>query len=101
MQIVLVRSPSDGFVQMLLNNVRPLDRKRLEETRWGAIGLLQARLIELYHAADVAEKASNIETALVMGTCPQHIQMLAILGQQAAVQTALDTIRQRFAEKES
>jgi hypothetical protein len=78
---------------MLFNNVRPSERKRFEGGRWGAVGLIQARLIDLYWSADVAEKASNVVTALVMGNCPQHIQMLAILGQQAAVSAALDQIQ--------
>jgi hypothetical protein len=79
---------------MLLNNVRPSERKRFEGSRWGAVGLVQARLIDLYWSADVAEKASNVVTALVMGNCPQHIQMLAIFGQQAGVRAALDKIQE-------
>jgi hypothetical protein len=95
MKIELIRSPTESFLQMLLNNIRPSDRKRVEDTRWGAVGLIQARLIELYWSADVAEKASNVVTALVMGNCPQHIQMLAIFGQQAGVRAALDKIQER------
>lgn len=101
MHIELIRSPSESFLQMLLNHVRPSDRKELENVRWGAVGLIQARLIHLYWAADIAEKASNIRTALVMGNCPQHIQVLAIFGQQAAVQAALDSVKQRAAGKTS
>jgi hypothetical protein len=94
MRIELIRSPTESFLQMLLNNIRPPERKRIETTRWGAVGLVQARLIDLYWAADVAEKASQIVTALVMGNCPQHIQMLAIFGQQAGVRAALDKIQE-------
>ena len=94
MDIEFVRAPADTFTQMLLNNVRPTDRKHLEDISWGAVGLIQARLIQLYWAADVAEKASNVRTALVMGNCPQHIQMLAIVGQQGAVRAALDKIKE-------
>jgi len=79
---------------MLLSNVRPNDRKRLENIKWGAVGLLQAKLIDLYWASDLAEKASNVRTALVLGNCPQHVQMLAVLGQQESVQTALAKIRE-------
>jgi len=91
-RIEIIRAPSKPFLEMLLNNVRPADRKRLENQKWGAVGLIQAGLIDLYRAADIAEKASNISTALVMGNCPQHIQMLAIFGQQAGVRTALESI---------
>ena len=93
MKIRLIRAPTENFLDMLLGNVRPAERKRFEGTHWGAVGLVQALLVELYWAADVAEKASNVQTALVMGNCPQHIQMLAVVGQQDAVQAALDKIR--------
>jgi hypothetical protein len=96
MNIELIRSPSIRFLEMLFNNLRLPDRERLKGKQWGAVGLIQSRLIDLYWAADVAEKASNVETALVLGNCPQHIQMLAILGKQAAVKTSLDKIRQAY-----
>jgi hypothetical protein len=94
MNIELIRSPSALFLEMLFNNVRLPDRERLKGRHWGAVGLIQAKLIHLYWASDVAEKASDVETALVMGNCPQHIQMLAILGKQAAVKASLDKIRE-------
>ena len=77
MRIEIIRAPTESFVEMLVDNIRPAERKRLEGQHWGAIGLVQSRLIDLYWAADVAEKASDVVTALVMGNCPQHTQMLA------------------------
>lgn len=99
MQIELIKAPQQVFLQMLLGSIRPLERKPLEETQWGAVGLVQAKLIDLYWAADAATKASNVCTALVMGSCPQHIQMLAVFGKQMAVQTALDKIREGRVER--
>lgn len=93
-RIELIKAPTHAFLEMLLNNVRPADRKRIEKFKWGAVGLVQTQLIDLYRASDVAEKASSVETALVLGNCPQHVQMLAILGQQEAVRTALNKIRE-------
>jgi hypothetical protein len=92
MKIEMIRSPSESFLRMLYNNVRPNERQRLEEAQWGAVGLVQGKLIELYRSVDLAEKASQVMTALVMGNCPQHIQMLAVLGKEAAVKTAIDKI---------
>lgn len=92
MKIELIRSPSESFLRMLLNNVRPNERQRMEEGQWGAVGLVQGKLIELYRSADLAEKSSQVVTALVMGNCPQHIQMLAVLGKEAAVKTAMNKI---------
>lgn len=95
MRIEIIRAPSASFLEMLLNNVRPPERKRLEGERWGAIGLVQGKLINLYWSADVAEKAGNVLTVLVMGNCPQHIQMLAIAGQEAGVEAALAAIKSK------
>lgn len=95
MRTEIIRAPTESFLEMLIDNVRPTERKRLEGRHWGAIGLVQARLIDLYWAADVAEKASNVVTALVMGNCPQHTQMLAIAGHEAGVQAAMAKIKER------
>jgi hypothetical protein len=87
MRVEIIRAPSPAFLEMLLNNIRPSERRRVEG-KWGAVGLIQSKLIDLYRASDVAEKSSNVVTALVMGNCPQHIQMLAIFGAQAEVDAA-------------
>ena len=92
MRTEIIRAPTESFLEMLVDNVRPTERKRLEDKHWWAIGLVQAKLIDLYWAADVAEKASNVVTVLVMGNCPQHIQMLAIAGHEAGVQAAMAKI---------
>lgn len=60
----------------------------------GAVDFVQAKLIDLYWATDIAEKASPVRTALVMGNCPQHIQMPAIFSKQMAVRTALEKIQE-------
>ncbi|UCD31046.1 MAG: hypothetical protein JSW04_05190 [Desulfobacterales bacterium] len=94
MKVKLIKAPTASFLEMILNNIRVPERKRLEGGQWGAVGLVQAKLIDLYWASDIAEKASTVQTALVMGNCPQHIQMLAIFGKQMAVRTALDKIQE-------
>ena len=96
MKIELIKAPSKTFLEMILNNVRLSDRKRLEISHPGAVGLIQTALIDLYKAADLAEKASDVMTALVLGNCPQHVQMLAVFGKQAGVKTALDKIRKVY-----
>lgn len=96
MKIELIKAPTAAFLEMILNNIRVSDRKRIEGIHWGAVGLIQAKLIDLYRAADLAEKASDVIAALVMGNCPQHIQMLALFGKQAGVKTALDKIREIY-----
>ena len=67
MKIELIKAPTKTFLEMILNHIRTPERKRLEGSQWGAVGLVQAKLIDLYWAADIAEKASTVRTALVMG----------------------------------
>ncbi len=96
MKIQLIKAPTDRFLEMLLGNIRSSDRGHLAGVRYGAVGLVQTSLINLYRAADLAEKASNVKTALVFGNCPQHIQILAIFGKHAEVNAALDKVREIF-----
>lgn len=94
MKIKLVKAPQQGFLRLLLSNLRAQERLPVDSPKWGAVGLVQAPLIDLYWAADAAEKASPVTVALVQGSCPQHTQMLAIVGKQADVAAALAKIRE-------
>ena len=73
-----------------------LNAVKLEDV--DAVGLVQGRLIEMVCAADVAEKAVGVTVEDIRGSCPQHMIMLAIFGDTASVEAALEEIRRR--EKE-
>ena len=94
MRYELIKAPKEDFLQLLCANIKAQERQLLAGTPWGAVGLVQAALLDLYWAADAAAKASNVTVALVSGTCPQHIQLLALFGKQADVQTALEKIHE-------
>ena len=96
MKIEIIQAPSKAFMGMLINNINSAARDDVQLGKWSAVGLIQANLIELYYAADLAEKASDVKTALVSGNCPQHVQMLAIFGNPAAVKAAIDKIRNYY-----
>ena len=66
--------------------------------RTDAIGLVQGRMIEMVCAADVAEKAVGVTVEDIRGNCPQNMILLAIFGDTASVEAALDEIRKK--EKE-
>ena len=93
MRMEIINGPGESFLEMLTVNLRPADRKRVEGRHWGAVGLVQSKLIDLYRAADAAEKAAPVVTVLVLGNCPQHIQMLAVLGGQSDVDSAMARLR--------
>lgn len=60
-----------------------------------AVGLIQGRIIEMVCAADVAEKAVGVTVEDIKGSCPQNMIMLAIFGDTASVEAAMEEIRQR------
>lgn len=62
------------------------------------MGLIQGRMIEMVCAADVAEKAVGVTVEDIRGNCPQNMILLAIFGDTASVEAAMDEIRRR--EKE-
>jgi len=95
-KIEIIQAPSRSFMQMLMGNIKAAERDEIQLGKWGAVGLIQAPLIELYHGADLAGKASDVKTALVSGSCPQHIQMLAILGNPASVKAAVEKIQSYY-----
>lgn len=96
MEYRIIKSPGQGTLELLsrrkgTGNVKPLERV-------DAIGLVQGRLIDMVCAADVAEKAVGVTVEDIRGSCPQNMIMLAIFGDTASVEAAIEEIRQR--EKE-
>ena len=63
-----------------------------------AIGLVQGRMIEMICAADVAEKAVGVTVEDIRGNCPQNMILLAVFGDTASVEAALDEIERRAKE---
>lgn len=96
MKIEIIQAPSKTFLRMLMNNINSAAKDDVQLGKWSAVGLVQAHLIELYCAADMAEKASDVKAVLVSGNCPQHVQMLAIFGNPAAVKAAIDKIQNYY-----
>ena len=57
-----------------------------------AVGLVQGRMIEMLVAADIAEKATGVTVEDIKGSCPQNMILLAILGDTASVEEAIQKI---------
>ena len=64
----------------------------------GAIGLVQGKLIEMIYAADIAEKAVGVTVEDIKGSCPQHMILLAIFGDTASVEAAINEIKLKMKE---
>ena len=92
--IKILNSPSKGTMRIIQRKVCDDQIKEmLENGKVTAIGLVQGNVAEIIMAADVAEKASNVEISEISGNCPQHITMIGVFGDVAAVNEALSAIK--------
>ena len=97
MDIQIIKSPTDGVVEMLQR--RSSNKSLYENKVWDTIGLVQGRLSEMFVAADIAEKAANVKVEEIKGICPQHFTMIAIFGDTSSVNEALKSVSQSFSER--
>ena len=91
MDFQVIKQPSSGVIKMLES--RALIKDFFQKRPFDTIGLVQGKLIEMLVAADVSEKASGVDVLEVKGICPQHFAMLAIFGDTASVQEAINQIK--------
>lgn len=93
MQIRVINTPSKGTLRILTKKVTDASmREYLAKERISAVGLIQGQVSEIIVAADIAEKAADVEVAEISGSCPQHFTVLGIFGETSAVDTALEAI---------
>ncbi len=93
MEYRIIKSPSPGTIDIL--NRRKGSGAATPIGKVDAIGLIQGRIIEMVCAADVAEKAVGVTVEDIKGSCPQNMIMLAIFGDTASVEAAMEEIRLR------
>ena len=92
--IKILNSPSQGTMRIIQRKVCDEQMKvMLQNEKVRAIGLVQGSVADIIMAADVAEKASNVEISEINGNCPQHITMIGLFGDTAAVNEAINAIR--------
>jgi ethanolamine utilization microcompartment shell protein EutS len=97
MKIEFIKSPSPGAMAILARRSTGMP-DAVPQTP-GAVGLVQGALAEMIAAADIAEKEATVQVEEIRGVCPQHITMLAIYGDIAAVECALKAIKERFQDR--
>ena len=91
MDVRIIKSPSKGALEILEHRISATGKHKLEEA--DAVGLVQGKLIEMVVAADIVEKTVGVTVEAVRGTCPQHLVMLAIFGDTASVEAAIEQIK--------
>lgn len=92
-QIRLIQSPNDNTVKLLCRRMDAEAREEVIGKKWGAIGLIQAQLVELFAMADIAYENANVFVTEISGICPQHISMIAVFGDTSSVEAAINAIR--------
>lgn len=96
LKIQFIKSPSAGTMGILA-------RRRTGNPGMipvpGAVGLVQGALADMIAAADVAEKAAQVDVEEIRGICPQHVTLIAIFGDIADVDAALKAVKEFFAEE--
>lgn len=93
MEYRIIKSPSLGTLEILSRRSSP---SNIPVKEYDAVGLVQGRLIDMVIAADIAEKAAEVVVTDIKGHCPQNFIMLAIFGDTASVETAIDRIKEKL-----
>ena len=93
LNIQFITHPGPGVIDILTTRMGTGAKKTIREIDFRAVGLVQGRLVDMIYAADIAEKAADVHVYDLKGTCPQHLTMIGIFGDIAAVKASLDAVR--------
>ena len=96
MEYRIIKTPSKGTRDMMKKRMGFYREAPEIIEKADAIGLVQGLMIDMVCAADVAEKAVGVEVFDVHGVCPQHMTLLAIFGDTAAVYDAIRQIQDKL-----
>ncbi|EHQ92058.1 BMC domain-containing protein [Desulfosporosinus youngiae] len=99
MEYRIIKSPSRGTVDMLFRRKGSSSTVSIEN--YDAVGLVQGRLIDMVFAADIAEKAAGVVVEDIKGQCPQNMIMIAVFGDTASVEAAIQEIIYKFKEEKT
>lgn len=97
MEVRIIKSPTSGTIEML-NRRRTLSKPSEEYEKYDTIGLVQGKLIDMIVAADIAEKAAGVFAEEIRGVCPQHFVLLALFGDTASVEAAVNAIKEQLSK---
>ncbi len=88
----IIYGPSPSTVDLLKNKVSAKSRERIGQGPFGAIGIFQTTLPDLYFYADIGQKSGEILMAEIPGNCPQTLGSMAFFGDVSAVETAMKAV---------
>ena len=91
MEWKIIKSPSQGTVDILMRRMGSPANKEIQ--RYDEIGLVQGGQIEMIVGYDIAEKTAGVVVEDIRGSCPQNLILIAIFGDTASVEAAIESIR--------
>jgi ethanolamine utilization microcompartment shell protein EutS len=99
--IQIISHPGPGVLDILMSRMGAGPKKKMVDGNFSAVGLVQGKLVDMMLAADIAEKAADVEVYDLKGSCPQHLTMIGIFGDISAVKAGVDAIErnERSAKK--
>ena len=96
-KIRVMKTVSDDTKEIIKKRVRnqELDQWFQESP---ALAVIHSDVCEMIYFSDLACKMSSVKAFEIPGSCPQHMACLGILGDVAAVESAVQRIRNELAE---
>jgi ethanolamine utilization microcompartment shell protein EutL len=91
--IKIISHPGSCVFDILMNRMSSGPKKKLIDANFSAVGLIQGKLVDMMVAADIAEKAADVQVYDLKGSCPQHLTMIGIFGDIAAVKASAEAIQ--------
>lgn len=96
MDFRMIKTPSAGTLDIIKRRMGA--GSNLDLNGVAAVGLVQGKMIETIYAADIAEKTVGVTVTDVRGCCPNNMIMIAIFGDTASVEAALQEIKLNMEE---
>ena len=97
MEFRIIKSPTQGTIDIIQR--RKGSKIDLNEEKFDAVALVQGKLIDMIFACDIAEKSAGVMVEELRGSCPQNMIAIAIFGDTASVENALEKIQDLSLEK--
>ncbi len=88
----IISAPRPDTIALLLRRMVPEVRKQVECRHFDTIGLIQMDLPSLFYYTDIAQKSGDVTAVEIIGNCPQHLNTVALLGSNEAVNAAITAI---------
>ena len=93
MKIRFMKNVSEGTKKILLSRSKDKGIKEMLDKNQ-AVAVCHGDIADVIYASDIAEKAAGVSTMEIVGSCPQHLVCIGIIGDVAAVEAAIQRISQ-------